>query len=107
MTSPNSNVFIEFTDFRGPVMVRASSIDAAIADTNKDGATKLFINGNYVVIELPYVDVIKVMSQADIASRVYPEKTQTIFYPLKDSTLQKQYSEHGELAGTIAIKDAK
>ncbi|MEG0208826.1 hypothetical protein [Hafnia sp.] len=107
MTKPNSNVFIEFTDFRGPVMVRASSIDAAIADTNKDGATKLFINGNCLVIELPYIDVIKTMSQADIASRVYPEKTQTIFHPLKDSTLQKQYSEHGELIGAVATQDNK
>lgn len=107
MTKPNSNVFIEFTDFRGPVMVRASSIDAAIADTNNDGATKLLINGNHLVIELPYIDVIKTMNQADIAGREYPEKTQTIFYPLKNWSYQKQYSEHGELAGTVAMQDNK
>lgn len=101
MTKPNSNVFIEFTDFRGPVMVRASSIDAAIADTNKEGATKLFINGNCLVIELPYVDVIKTMNQADVAGREHPEKTQTIFHPIKDSTLQKQYSEHGAVVAHI------
>ncbi|EFM6100485.1 hypothetical protein G9L14_001813 [Escherichia coli] len=66
-------VFIRFIDFRGELLLRASAIDGAVP-SEKDTATYVYLNGTRLTVELPYLTVREIISEAEKSRQVNGDK---------------------------------
>ncbi|HDL7647582.1 TPA: hypothetical protein PXO92_004283 [Yersinia enterocolitica] len=112
MKNINSNIFIHFTDFRGELILRASSIDG-IAPQEKYKATTVYLNGHRVTIELPFEKVVSALRDAEENAASHPSELMTIF--CRDEAAEnkeiscgfkKRYSTHGKYCGDTPINES-
>lgn len=86
MTKPNSNVFIEFTDPQGRLLLRAAAIDA-VSGVEDGAKCMIYLNGKRLSIDLPYEKVERALFEASKMEGESSDEVAILLCPETDDTI--------------------